>query len=98
MTLPDGNSYARFPAAEKILELDDEQFSKMGLTFKQPVFRAAATAYVAHGDDWARLSPSALVDELQKVRRVGPWTAGAAVADYTNRWDLYPYSDLAVRT
>ncbi|MDT3440851.1 MULTISPECIES: hypothetical protein [unclassified Pseudofrankia] len=98
VTLPDGNSYALFPTAEKILELDDEQFSKMGLAFKRPVLRSAAAAYVTHGDDWARLSSSELVDELQSVRRVGPWTAGAAVADYTNRWDLYPYADLAVRT
>ncbi|MBL7499784.1 hypothetical protein I6A84_20730 [Frankia sp. CNm7] len=98
VTLPDGNSYALFPTAEAILELDDEQFSELGLAFKRPALRSAATAYVTHGESWTRLSRPALVDELQSVRRVGPWTAGAAVADYTNHWDLYPYADLAVRT
>ena len=35
---------------------------------------------------------------LQAVRRIGPWTAGAAVADCTNDFTVYPYGDLAVRT
>ncbi|XVS65500.1 hypothetical protein ACQPYE_05405 [Actinosynnema sp. CA-299493] len=30
--------------------------------------------------------------------RIGPWTAGATVADITNDYSLYPYADLAVRT
>ncbi|WP_198152785.1 hypothetical protein [Pseudofrankia sp. DC12] len=98
VTLPDGESYALFPTPETLLDLDDAQFTNLGLAFKRPVLRSAATAFIAHGDEWMRLSQPALVDELQAVRRVGPWTAGAAVADYTNRWDLYPYADLAVRT
>src|SRR5690606_32961061 len=39
-----------------------------------------------------------LVEELQNVPRIGPWTAGAAVADHTHDWSLYPHGDLAVRT
>ena len=38
------------------------------------------------------------VQELQRIPRIGPWTAGAAVADYSNDFTYYPYADLAVRT
>jgi DNA-3-methyladenine glycosylase II len=98
VALPDGDTYGLFPTPEKILALDDEQYAELGLAFKRPALRAAATAYLTHGGNWNRLSLPALVDELQSVQRIGPWTAGAAVADYTNTWDLYPYADLAVRT
>jgi len=96
--LPDDGTFALFPTAETILGLSDVQFTELGLAFKRPALRAAATAYLEHGTTWSRLSWPALVDELQSVRRIGPWTAGAAVADYTNDWGLYPYADLAVRT
>lgn len=38
------------------------------------------------------------MQEVQSVPRIGPWTAGAAVADLTNDYSLYPFADLAVRT
>jgi DNA-3-methyladenine glycosylase II len=36
--------------------------------------------------------------EIQNVPRIGPWTAGATIADLTNDYALYPFADLAVRT
>ncbi|KLL11362.1 hypothetical protein BL254_14040 [Protofrankia sp. BMG5.30] len=96
--LPDGDAYALFPTPETILALTDERFAELGLAFKRAALRAAATAYLKHGVGWSRLSLPVLVDELQGVQRIGPWTAGAAIADYTNDWSLYPYADLAVRT
>ncbi|WP_239382434.1 MULTISPECIES: hypothetical protein [unclassified Frankia] len=98
VALPDGDFYSLFPTAETVLSLTDVQFTEIGLAFKRPALQAAAAAYVEHGTTWSRLSWPALVDELQSVRRIGPWTAGAAMADYTNDWGLYPYADLAVRT
>lgn len=98
VALPGGDCFALFPTPETILGLTDEQFTDLGLAFKRVPLRAAATAYLNYGDSWSRLSRPALVDELQSVQRIGPWTAGAAIADYTNNWDLYPYGDLAVRT
>lgn len=35
---------------------------------------------------------------MQGVSRIGPWTAGATVADVANDFSLYPFADLAVRT
>ncbi|MGH3267323.1 MAG: hypothetical protein ACRDNS_35675, partial [Trebonia sp.] len=60
--------------------------------------RAAAAAFLEHGNAWVAMPADALVLELLRVRRVGPWTAGAATADWTNDFGAYPCGDLAVRT
>ena len=96
--LPDGDTYALFPTPETILDLPDEEFSALGLAFKREPLRAAARALLDHGDTWTTLAPADLLTALQSIPRVGPWTAGAAVADATGDWSLYPYGDLAVRT
>lgn len=96
--LPNGGVYALFPTPEIVLGLSDEQFRCVGMAFKRRPLVAAAGAYVERGAQWAQLPPHALIDALQSVPRIGPWTARAAVADWSNDWSLYPYSDLAVRT
>lgn len=96
--LPDGESYALFPSPEVVLQLGDDQFSSIGMAFKRLPLKAAAEAYMEHGAKWREIAPDALVSELQVVSRIGPWTARAAVADWSNDWSLYPYADLAVRT
>jgi DNA-3-methyladenine glycosylase II len=96
--LPDGETYALFPSPETVINLESEQFSSIGMAFKRRPLIAAAGAYLEHGAKWRELSAHALIDELQIVPRIGPWTAHAAVADWSNDWALYPYADLAVRT
>ncbi len=90
--------YSMFPRAEVVLSLCDEDFVSLGMAFKRAPLRAAASAYRANARQWRRLSLADLVDALQEVPRIGPWTARAAVADWSNDWSLYPYADLAVRT
>ncbi|MFI9639420.1 hypothetical protein ACIG87_05015 [Micromonospora sp. NPDC051925] len=87
-----------FPSAERVLTLSDDDFTESGMSFKRRPLRHAATAFLTHGPSWVELSPSVLVKELQTVSGIGPWSAGAAVADWSNDWALYPYADLAVRT
>ncbi|MGH3888980.1 MAG: hypothetical protein ACRDSZ_20895 [Pseudonocardiaceae bacterium] len=96
--LPSGGTYALFPSPESALDLKSEQFASIGMAFKRRPLLAAAGAYLERGTKWRELSPRALIDELQIVPRIGPWTAQAAVADWSNDWALYPYADLAVRT
>ena len=98
ISCPDGDEYALFPDAGTVLDLRDEQFGSIGMTFKRRPLRAAAEAYLKHGTQWRALPPGALAAELQQVPRIGPWTAGAAVADFSNDFTYYPYADLAVRT
>jgi DNA-3-methyladenine glycosylase II len=96
--LPNGSMYAVFPIPEVVLGLSNDQFSSIGMAFKRRPLKAAAEAYLELGTKWRELTPQALTSELQTVPRIGPWTAHAAVADWSNDWSLYPYSDLAVRT
>lgn len=86
-----------FPSPEATLALTSADFASLGLSFKMRPLHAAAAAYIRERHRWHDLSPHELLAELQSVPHIGPWTAGAAIADYTNDWSLYPYSDLAVR-
>lgn len=86
------------PAPEKVLAMTPEQFADLGMAFKRRPLQAAAAAYLDHHTEWAQLPADVLVKALQQVPRIGPWTAGAAVADHTGDYSLYPYADLAVRT
>lgn len=78
--------------------MTDADFAELGMRFKARPLRSAADAYLRHRHAWARLPSDALVTALQSVPYIGPWTAGAAVADYLHDWSAYPYGDLAVRT
>lgn len=89
---------ALFPTAETVLDLPDEEFKRLGLAFKRPPLKAAAQAYLDGGHKWAEMDPLQLMDELQSIPRIGPWTAKATVTDLTNNYALYDYADLAVRT
>lgn len=86
-----------FPSPEVVLALTDAVYAGLGMAFKRDPLRAAAQALLDHGEKWKQLDPLDIVDELQSVPRIGPWTAGAAVADYTGDFSHYPYGDMAVR-
>ncbi|TDD61339.1 hypothetical protein E1298_45415 [Actinomadura rubrisoli] len=86
------------PRPETVAALQREDFQQLGMAFKADALGNAAAAYLDQHTKWLELTPLRLVEELQTVPRIGPWTAGAAVADFTHDWTLYPHSDLAVRT
>lgn len=89
---------AVFPRPHTVLALHETAFTELGMAFKRRPLIAAAEAYLEFGHKWIGLPPEDLRVEVQAVPRIGPWTAGAAVADITNDFSLYPYGDLAVRT
>lgn len=89
---------ALFPSPDTVLALPDAEFARLGLAFKCGPLRSAARAYLEFGAKWLELDPERLLAEIQTVPRIGPWTAGATVADTTNDYALYPFADLAVRT
>lgn len=93
----DGDAWL-FPAPATVLALSDAEFGRLGLAFKRSALRAAAQAYLDFAEKWATLDPLDLIDAVQTVPRVGPWSARSTVADLTNDYALYPYADLAVRT
>lgn len=98
IALPCGTTYSLFPTPEAVHGLSDMQFSPLGMAFKRRALRTAAEAYLRQGEAWQEHASTPLVAELQAVPHIGPWTARATVADWSNDWSLYPYEDLAVRT
>jgi DNA-3-methyladenine glycosylase II len=85
------------PDAAVVADMPPDAFTSLGMQFKRRPLQTAAAAYLEQGAKWRELPPARLVEELQAVPRIGPWTAGAAVADFTHDWTLYPHGDLAVR-
>lgn len=77
-----------FPVPETVLALPDIGFARLGMGFKRRPLQAAAQAVLEFGPKWAELDPTALVQEVQTVPHIGPWTAGASVADLTNDYAL----------
>lgn len=94
----DGAAATVFPGPHIVLGLTDQQFADSGMAFKRHALRSAAEAFLKNGIVWRDQKPTTLVTELQEVRRIGPWTAGAVVADWSGDFSLYPFNDLAVRT
>lgn len=93
-----GGPEALFPSPGVVLDLPDEEYQLLGLAFKRRPLQAAAQAVLEFADKWTLLPPAQLAAEVQAIPRIGPWTAGAAVADLTNDYAVYPFADLAVRT
>lgn len=85
------------PDARTVAGMSSTDFQKLGLTFKRRQLQAAARTYLRHGAHWTGLAPQQLAKELQAVRFVGPWTAGAAVADHTHDWSAYHHGDPTLR-
>ncbi|RKS04943.1 DNA-3-methyladenine glycosylase II [Nocardiopsis sp. Huas11] len=94
--LPEAGPSA-FPRPETVLALDEDDFAGLGMAFKRRPLIAAAGAFIESGTKWAELPADVLVEEVQAVPRIGPWTAGATLADVTGDFSLYPYGDMAVR-
>lgn len=93
-----GGAHAVPPAPEVVLHMSSDAFAAVGAAFHRTALQAAARAYVEHADEWADLDAEDLVKRLEEIPRIGPWTASAAVADYTGDFSVYPHGDLAVLT
>lgn len=86
------------PDPRRVLAMDMEQFAKVGARFHRTALQAAAGAYLNHHTAWEQMRADELAAALTGIPRIGPWTAGAAAADFTGDFSVYPHDDLAVRT
>ncbi|MBB1033505.1 hypothetical protein G6031_03765 [Dietzia sp. CQ4] len=86
-----------FPTQHQLQLIPDEELVAAGLGFKIAALRAAADFFVTAEEDFECATYDA-IEDLQRIRRVGSWTARAAVADQTNDFSGYPHGDLAIRT
>ncbi|HEU5271171.1 MAG TPA: hypothetical protein VFU36_14690 [Jatrophihabitans sp.] len=88
----------RFPSTEQFLAAGDAELAEVGLGFKIRTLRTVAEACRSEQYRWDQLGPGELHDAWLTLPGIGPWSAGAAIADLRNAWQLYPHDDLAVRT
>ncbi|MCX4099148.1 hypothetical protein [Nocardia sp. alder85J] len=93
-----GVTASGFPSPTRISAMTDDQFQLAGAAYPAPGLRAAARAYLNRREEWLKAPADELITALQEIPQVGPWTARTAVADYTGRFDLYPYTDLPLQT
>jgi len=87
-----------FPDPECVLRIPATVFTALEMSFTRTLLRRAARAYLENEAAWSQLGPVTLVDRLQSIPGIGPWTAGASVADFSGDFSVYPYSDKAIRT
>lgn len=93
-----GEAAGGFPTVERFLGASDAELAEAGLGFKTRTLRVVAEACQSEQRHWDQLDPIELHDAWLTLPGIGPWSAGAAIADLRNAWQLYPHDDLAVRT
>lgn len=92
----DGLTAWQFPTPDRMLQLSPAACADIGVSYPMPGLHAAARAYLDRGEQWTQLPSHQLVGELLSVPTLSPWTAGVTVADYTNDFSYYPYTDTAI--
>jgi DNA-3-methyladenine glycosylase II len=85
------------PDARTVSRLNKAQIDEVGLGMKRSKLLAAAACYIEYGAKWAVMEPADLVADLADTPGLNPWIAGAAVADYTHDWSLYPVNHATFR-
>lgn len=95
---PRAHAAGQFPTEERFLAASDGELAEAGLGFKTRTLRTVAEACQSEQRHWDQLDPIQLHDAWLALPGIGPWSAGAAIADLRNAWQLYPHDDLAVRT
>jgi DNA-3-methyladenine glycosylase II len=86
-----------FPDPGRVLLLSTDVFGALKMSFTRNPLRVAATAYLKHGTAWSKLGSAGLVTALRSVPGIGAWTAGAAAADFSGDFSIYPCPDRAIR-
>jgi DNA-3-methyladenine glycosylase II len=80
------------PSPSNLLTLINARMIEREVRGRLRVLREVAQAYLTHADGWQNLSAVELFADLQSVRHIGKWTAGAIVADVTNDFSFYSFS------
>ena len=84
------------PTPSQMATLPSIAMVRLSMGPRRCSFPTVAATYLEHGTRWALLPPAQLVTELKTIPGVGPWTAGLAVADFTNDYSFLPFADFAI--
>ena len=96
-----GAKYRVFPSAAAIAAAGVDELRRIKLSARKAEYICDIAASVESGaldlDALADLSDESIVEELVKLRGVGPWTAHWLLIRAYNRPDGFPHGDLAVQ-
>lgn len=97
----EGADYRAFPSPDAIAEAGIDELRGMKLSARKAEYISDIAESVASGsldlDALAALPDEAIVEELVKLRGVGPWTAHWLLIRAFDRPDGFPEGDLAVQ-
>ena len=88
-----------FPSLEEIAALSPERLIACGLGYKARVIpRVARDLLDTHLEEQIQGLPAEMaVEQLERLKGVGRWTARVTICDLMGNWSVYPFEDLAVR-
>ena len=97
----DGDTFHTFPNATDLLAAGQERLRALGLSTRKAEYILDIAARVADGLlDMGRLrglGNQEVMDELVRLRGIGPWTAQWVLLRALGRSDVFPAGDLALR-
>lgn len=88
------NGQYGFPDAEKIASLKPDDIRKLGYSWRKSEYIIEAAKQDFSGIE--KLSTEDAINELVKIRGIGPWTAEYALIRGLGRYDAVPATDLAI--
>ncbi|MEM3637333.1 MAG: hypothetical protein QXX17_02785 [Conexivisphaerales archaeon] len=95
------NLYGGYPDPERLLQTDDEQLRKTGLSAKKILYLKQVASYaVRYGLKRERLDSmddEEIIRELDRIKGVGPWTIHMLLIFVLGRLNIFPSSDLGIR-
>ena len=91
----------KYPAAEIVLRLDDEQLRNCGLSYQKAGYlKNIAQFSITNGLDYRKLyrkSDQELIAHLTQIKGVGKWTVEMILMFSLNRPDVFPVDDLGIQ-
>ncbi len=97
-----GKKYYAFPTPEKLATAKSQSLLKIGLSRQKANYILNFSQLVASGkfkvEALKKKSDEKVIEELTKIKGLGPWTAEYVLARGLGRPDVFPADDLGVRT
>lgn len=96
-----GKKYYAFPAPEKLASANSRGLLKIGLSRQKTSYIIGFSEKVSSGkfdvEGLRKKSDEKVIEELIKIKGLGPWTAEYVLARGLGRTDVFPADDLGVR-
>lgn len=91
----------RYPEPDELLSTQDDRLKSAGLSSRKIKYLEEIAYFAKKGkldvERLNRLSDKEIMQELDRLRGIGPWTVHMLLIFILGRLDVFPYSDLGIR-